>query len=174
MELLATLENGVPMMTAEQRSVYDRVCESFQNNLGTIWFLDAPVGTGKTFLDKLILAYVRNHRKIARAVASSGIAATLLPVGKTAHTMLKIPIDLDRTESPTCSISRNSDKAKVLRECNLIIWDECMMAHRKGVEAVDRTLRDIRQNDRLMGGITVLFCGDFRQTLPVYTMGNPS
>ncbi|CAG5049615.1 unnamed protein product [Parnassius apollo] len=38
MEQLATLENGVPMMTAEQRSVYDRVCESVQNNLGTIWF----------------------------------------------------------------------------------------------------------------------------------------
>ncbi|RVE51488.1 hypothetical protein evm_003889 [Chilo suppressalis] len=45
------------------------------------------------------------------------------------------------------------------------------MAHRKGVEAVDRTLRDIRQNDRPMGGITVLFCGDFRQTLPVIPRG---
>ncbi|KAG6463394.1 hypothetical protein O3G_MSEX013848 [Manduca sexta] len=171
MELLATLENGVPMMTAEQRSVNDRVCESFHNNLGTIWFLDVPGGTGKTFLTKLILAYVRNQRKIALTVASSGIAATLLPGGKTAHTMFKIPIDLNRTESPTCSISRNSDKAKILRECNLIIWDECTMAHRKGVEAVDRTLRDIRQNDRPMGGITVLFCGDFRQTLPVIPRG---
>ncbi|XP_035445477.2 uncharacterized protein LOC118272869 [Spodoptera frugiperda] len=171
MELLATLENGVPMMTAEQRTVYDRVCESVQNDSGTMWFLDAPGGTGKTFLTKLILAYVRNQRKIALAVASSGIAATLLPGGKTAHTMFKIPIDLDRTESPTCSISRNSDKARVLRDCNLIIWDECTMAHRKGVEAVDRTLRDIRQNDRPMGGITVLFCGDFRQTLPVIPRG---
>lgn len=85
--------------------------------------------------------------------------------------MFKIPIDLDRTESPTCSVSRNSDKAKVLRECNLIIWDECTMAHRKGVEAVDRTLRDIRQNDRPMGGVTVLFCGDFRQILPVIPRG---
>lgn len=36
-----------------------------------------------------------------------------------------------------------------------------MMAHRKGVEAVDITLRDLTQNDRPMGGITDLFCGDF-------------
>ncbi|CAG5023332.1 unnamed protein product [Parnassius apollo] len=50
MELLATLENGVPMMTAEQRSVYDRVCESVQNNLGTIWFLDATK-VRKTYSD---------------------------------------------------------------------------------------------------------------------------
>ncbi|CAK1583465.1 unnamed protein product [Parnassius mnemosyne] len=42
------------------------------------------------------------------------------------------------------------------------------MAHRKVVEAVDRSLR---QNDRSMGGITVLFCGDFRQTLPVIPQG---
>ncbi|RVE53281.1 hypothetical protein evm_002114 [Chilo suppressalis] len=49
--------------------------------------------------------------------------------------------------------------------------DECTMAHRKAVEAVDRTLRDIRQNDRPMGGITVLFCGDFRQTLTVIPRG---
>ena len=38
------------------------------------------------------------------------------------------------------------------------------MAHRKGVDAVDRALRDIKQNDRPMGGITVLFCGDFKSS----------
>nr|XP_032518390.1 uncharacterized protein LOC116770859 [Danaus plexippus plexippus] len=32
MELLVTLKNSFPMMTAEQRLFYDRVCESAQNN----------------------------------------------------------------------------------------------------------------------------------------------
>lgn len=45
------------------------------------------------------------------------------------------------------------------------------MAHRKAVEAVNRTIQDIRQNGRPMGGITVLFCGNFRQTLPVVPRG---
>lgn len=45
------------------------------------------------------------------------------------------------------------------------------MANRKVIEAVDRTLRDIKQNEQPMGGITVLFCGDFRQTLPVIPRG---
>ena len=45
------------------------------------------------------------------------------------------------------------------------------MAHKKCIEAVDNTLRDIRQNNLVMGGITVLFSGDFRQTLPVVTKG---
>lgn len=134
-------------------------------------FLDAPGGTGKTFLTKVILAQLRHGGKIALAVASSGIAATLLPGSKTAHKMFKIPLQLELTEQPVCGVSRNSDKARVLRDCHLIVWDECTMAHRKAVEAVDRMLRDIRQSDRAMGGITVLFCGDFRQTLPVVPRG---
>ncbi|KAJ8736701.1 hypothetical protein PYW08_007357 [Mythimna loreyi] len=158
-------------MTPEQKQVFDRVCHSVSNTLGQILFLDAPGGTGKTFLTKLILAHLRNQNKIALAVASSGIAATLLPGGKTAHTMFKIPIDLDRTENPVCGITRNCDKAQVIRECSLIIWDECTMAHKKAIEAVDRTLREIRHIDQPMGGITVLFCGDFRQILPVIPRG---
>ena len=50
--------------------------------------------------------------------------------------------------------------AEVLRHCRLIIWDESTMAHRGGVEALDRTLKDIRNNNKLMGGLTVLLAED--------------
>ncbi|XP_036341701.1 uncharacterized protein LOC118751048 [Rhagoletis pomonella] len=85
--------------------------------------------------------------------------------------MFKIPLSLDINETPVCAVSRNSEKAKILAERSLIVWDECTMAHKKAVEAVNRTLQDIRRNDHIMGRITVLFCGDFRQTLPVITRG---
>lgn len=170
-DLTKILRECLPKLTEEQQSVFHRVCDSTTNNLGEMFFLDAPGGTGKTFLTKVILAKIRNQGKIALAVASSGIAATLLPGGKTAHAMFKIPIQLDTTETPVCDISRNSDKARILRDCCLIVWDECTMAHRKAVEAVNRTLQDIRQNERQMGGITLLFCGDFRQTLPIVPRG---
>ena len=42
----------------------------------------APGGTGKTFLINLLLANVRINECIALAVASSGIAATLLAGGR--------------------------------------------------------------------------------------------
>ncbi|XP_054260247.1 uncharacterized protein LOC128984902 [Macrosteles quadrilineatus] len=45
------------------------------------------------------------------------------------------------------------------------------MAHKGAIEALDRTLRDLRNCDHLMGGITVLLAGDFRQTLPVVPRG---
>lgn len=57
--------------------------------------------------------------------------------------------------------------SQVLRACKLIVWDESTMAHKGGFEALSRTIKDIRDNDGVMGGVTVLLAGDFRQTLPV-------
>lgn len=57
--------------------------------------------------------------------------------------------------------------AKVLQRCQLIVWDECTMAHKKALEALNRTLQDLRNNPSLFGGVLILLAGDFRQTLPV-------
>ena len=46
------------------------------------------------------------------------------------------------------------------------------MQHKYTVEAVDCTLHDLLKKDIAFGGITVLFGGDFWQTLPVIPKGN--
>lgn len=46
------------------------------------------------------------------------------------------------------------------------------MLHRHLIEAIDRTLRDIMDNNIPFGGKIVIFCGDFRQTLPVVLHGS--
>lgn len=127
----------------------------------------APGGTGKTFLLQLILATVRMDNKIVLALASSGIAATLLDGGRTAHSALKLPLNMQIVETPVCNISKTAGMAKVLQQCKLIVWDECTMAHKKSLEALNRTLKDLRGNQELFGGVTILLSGDFRQTLPV-------
>ncbi|KAJ8502180.1 hypothetical protein ONZ45_g11888 [Pleurotus djamor] len=54
----------------------------------------------------------------------------------------------------------------------LILWDEALMQHRNTHEALDRSLRDIRNCPNLpFGGVTVVFGGDFQQTLPVVPRG---
>jgi hypothetical protein len=162
-----------PKLNPDQKVAYNAVLASCLRNEGQLFFLDAPGGTGKTFVINLILAKMRSERKVALAVASSGIAATLLEGGRTAHSMFKLPLNLAKSENPICNIKRNSNIAKVLQECHLIIWDECTMAHKKCFEALDKTLRDLRQN-RIMGKVTVLFAGDFRQTLPIIQKGTPA
>lgn len=155
----------------EQFQVYTQILDSIEQGSGSIFFLDAPGGTGKTFVLNLLLAKVRKDHGIALAVASSGIAATLLDGGKTAHSTFKLPLNLMLVETPTCHISKQSDMAQILKECKLIVWDECTMTHKGGFEALNRTLKDIRGTDCLMGGTTVLLAGDFRQTLPVVQRG---
>ncbi|XP_029636838.1 uncharacterized protein LOC115212137 [Octopus sinensis] len=45
------------------------------------------------------------------------------------------------------------------------------MSHKGAFEALDRLLQDLRRISRLMGGLTVLLAGDFRQTLLVIPKG---
>ncbi|GFU69000.1 ATP-dependent DNA helicase [Trichonephila clavipes] len=155
---------NVPKLNQEQKEIYYKILNSISSNSGQLYVLDSPVGTGKTFLINVLLAKIRYERSIAIAVASLGISATLIDGGKTAHSAFKLPLSLHPSESVNCNISKQSDMAHVLREAKLIIWDECTMAHKKGIEALNRTLQDIKGCNRIMGGLTVLMSGDFRQT----------
>ncbi|XP_013772071.1 uncharacterized protein LOC106457225, partial [Limulus polyphemus] len=134
-------------------------------------FLNAPGGTGKTFVTNLILAKVRKQNKIAVAVASSGIAATLLPGGRTAHSAFKLPLDLATNDEAVCKITKNSGMGEVFKKCELIVWDKCTMAHKRALEALNKTLQDVRNHKTLMGSVTVVVSEDFHQTLLVIPKG---
>ncbi|GFS52378.1 hypothetical protein TNCV_4850861 [Trichonephila clavipes] len=47
-------------------------------------------------------------------------------------------------ENPVCSVTKNSDKAKVLQDCVFVVWDECTMANKISIEAVNITKQDLR------------------------------
>ncbi|XP_073120058.1 uncharacterized protein [Henckelia pumila] len=72
--------------------------------------------TGKTFLYRALLANIRKKNMIALATATSGVAASILPGGRTSHSRFKIPIDLH--EESYCSISKQSGLAELLRQTN--------------------------------------------------------
>lgn len=60
----------------------------------------------------------------------------------------------------------------MLRKADMAVWDEAGNQHRWAFEAVDRTMRDLRNSDRPFGGMTVVFGGDFQQILPVVVRGS--
>ncbi|UYV65486.1 hypothetical protein LAZ67_3004489 [Cordylochernes scorpioides] len=82
----------------EQKEAYERILSKIDSNAGGLYFLDAPGGTGKTFLINLLLTKVLSTGDIALSTASSGIAANLLHGGRTAHSTSKLPLDLTRDE----------------------------------------------------------------------------
>ena len=170
-EQLATrVALNIEQFNDDQRQIYNATMDSVNNNRGKILFLHSAGGCGKTFVANTIAAAVRAQGKIALSVASSGIAALLLAGGRTAHSMFKIPIELD--EASTCRIYRGSELHQLLEQTSIIIWDEVPMQHKNATDAVDRTLRDLKKILRPFSGITILFGGDFRQTLPVIPRGS--
>ncbi|RXK40560.1 hypothetical protein M231_02212 [Tremella mesenterica] len=153
------------VMNEEQRWAVDQVKEAVERGTGGLFFLDGPGGTGKTFVEQICLAEVRVQGKIALAVASSGVAALLLPGGRTAHSRFKIPVQTG--PESTCPVSAQSALAELFRQTDLIVWDEAVMQHCHCFAAVDRMLQDCREDSAPFGGITVVFAGDLRQCLPV-------
>lgn len=151
-------------------SIFDLIVQKIVAQESGAFFLDGLGGTGKTFLYRALLAYVRRNIGIALVVATFGVALSLLPGGRTAHSRFKLPLDVD--DKSTGYISKQSGLAKMIIECRLIIWDEDSMANRHSIETLDATLRDLCDPDLIFGGKIILFGGDFRQTLPIIVRGS--
>uniref|UniRef100_A0A2N9IMI8 ATP-dependent DNA helicase n=1 Tax=Fagus sylvatica TaxID=28930 RepID=A0A2N9IMI8_FAGSY len=153
-------------LNTDQRNIYDEVRKSVTCNNGGFYFVYGHGGTGKTYLWKALITWIRSEGKIVLAVASSGIAALLLPGGRTAHSRFQIPIKVG--DESTCSIKQGTHAAELMSKVSLIIWDEAPMAHRNCFEAVDRSLRDLLRFtdptslDKPFGGKTVVLGGDFQ------------
>ena len=145
--------------------IYNAVHSDPQQKALKQFILNSPGGYGKTFVMKVIAAKLRSEGLIVLNVASTGLAAQNLIGGRTAHSRFKIPIPI--MEDSTCSIKAQSALAKLIKNTNLIIWDEIFSVHRYNIECVERTLRDITQCQDPWGGKVVLLGGDPRQTPPV-------
>ncbi|KAG8227980.1 hypothetical protein J437_LFUL007531 [Ladona fulva] len=73
----------------------------------------------------MILANVRLQRKIALAVALSA-------------------------KTPVCNIMKQSNAAKLFSECHLIVWDECTRGNKLDIEALNHTLQNIWNKEKIM------------------------
>ncbi|KAH9622346.1 hypothetical protein KSS87_022355, partial [Heliosperma pusillum] len=170
-------DNNLSIMTDEQRMIYNEIVDAVSKNKGGVFFVYGYGGTGKTFIWRTLCAAFRCKGDIVLPVASSGIAATLIPGGRTAHSRFGIPLSV--TENSTCPrIKPGSDLTELLRRAKLIIWDEAPMTHKHSFEALDRSLKDVmrvvdeRNADEPFGEKVVVFGGDFRQILPVVPKGS--
>jgi len=123
-DLLSTLNAG-------QLHAFNSITTTVANNEPGFFFVSGYGGTGKTYLWRCIVSYLRAQNKIVLTVASSGVAALLLPGGRTAHSRFKIPCDLD--DASVCDIRRGTMLAELIQNTCLIIWDEALMTNKKSI-----------------------------------------
>jgi len=154
-------------LNIEQKEIVDTILEATitNNKNNNYFYIDGPGGSGKTFIYTTLYYLLKNREKIVSTMAFTGIAATLLPNGRTIHKVFGLPVPL--FADSTSNIKIQSKEAEKLKLVDVLIIDEAPMAPHYVLEIMDRTLRDIMQNDLYFGGKIVLLGGDFRQLLPV-------
>lgn len=159
------------LLTSEQKNIFTKIEKSLKGEINEKnYFIHSFGGSGKTFLLNTISVGMSMKNFKVLSVAHSGIAAILLKNGRTAHSLFKIPLKID--EYSICNITKNSDLAYFIKNCDLLIWDEVTMSSKYMVNCVEKLFKDLCGNQMPFGDKVVLFAGDFRQTLPIVRGGS--
>ncbi|XP_076057196.1 uncharacterized protein LOC143034731 [Oratosquilla oratoria] len=119
------------LLNAEQRDVFNCIVHAAEaivrgeepNN--RLFYLDAPGGSGKTFLFNMMHGYLVSNNLTVCTSAWTGIAATLLKNGKTLHSIFKLLVPL--SERSVCNVAPNSEQATILRQIKVFIIDEAIV-----------------------------------------------
>jgi ATP-dependent DNA helicase PIF1 len=152
----------------EQSAAADRILAAVENGQGGIFYIQASGGCGKSFWANGVCAALRVAGYKPIVVAASGLAATVLEGGRTAHSVFGIPLDVD--EHSWCSCDSSSRAAITLSE--IVFWDECSMLHVDAANCVNRSMQDWTKRPESFGGKVMVFMGDFQQLLPVVRGGS--
>jgi hypothetical protein len=149
--------------------------------------ITGPAGTGKTTLLKEIIE--RCGDAVLLQTGPTGVSALQLPQGKTLHSALKIPVgtypsrkDLElyylklwQKHHRLTSPKGNNEWFWKLTHSNVMIIDETSMVSVYMVDVLDIALGILREcRDKPMGGMQIIFVGDFMQHPPVYVRKDKS
>ncbi|XP_071578031.1 uncharacterized protein [Temnothorax nylanderi] len=119
-------------LSVEQKQIVDVILEATINNNNTYnntcFYIDGPGGTGKTFIYTTLYYLLKSRGKVVSTMAFTGIAATLLPNGKTIHKVFGLPVPL--FADSTSNIKVQSKEAENLKLVDVFVIDEAPMAPR--------------------------------------------
>lgn len=158
---------NVSMMNEEQFDLTSTILDSVLYDKNKCVFIKAAAGTGKTFTLNTILHFCRSQNILALPVATSGIAALLFEGGRTINNRFRLIPPITAYSITQIPMTQQNHLFRLVRESKLIIWDEAVMAHKHLIEALDRSLKEICNNQLPFGGKTIVMSGDERQLLPI-------
>ncbi|XP_027098885.2 uncharacterized protein [Coffea arabica] len=97
--------NAISLLNQNQRQAFEVISKRVYENKNGAFFVDGPGETGKSFLYRALLADIRSKGYIALAIATSGIAASILFGGRTAHSRQTLPVVRKGSQSETIAAS---------------------------------------------------------------------
>lgn len=105
-------------------------------------------------------------------MAFTGIAATLLPKGRTVHRIVGLSVPL--YSDSTSKYKAESKEGQDLTNTDVYIWDEAPMAPRYALEILNRTLKSYTNIDKPFGNKIIILGGNEKQLLPILIHGTRS
>jgi ATP-dependent DNA helicase PIF1 len=72
-------------LNEDQRAAYYKILSTVDTDQGGLYFVDGPGGIRKTYLYRVLLATLLSQDMIAVAIATFGVAASIMPGGRTSH-----------------------------------------------------------------------------------------
>jgi ATP-dependent DNA helicase PIF1 len=135
-------------------------------------FLTGAAGSGKTYVLREYINYLRGLDARVGITASTGIAATHMG-GTTIHSWSGIGVRDSLNKSELAEIAGKSHIKKNVQKASVLIIDEISMLHHFQLDMIDRVAREVKNSDLPFGGLQIIFCGDFFQLPPVHRTGSP-
>lgn len=134
--------------------------------LGYTTFLTGPAGSGKSYVLREYIMYLRKHGMSYAVTASTGIASTHIN-GSTIHSWSGVGIRDHITSYDLDSFEEKQPLYKRWNTTHVLIIDEISMLHASFIDMLDKVAKYMRRSDKPFGGLQVIFTGDFFQLPPV-------
>ncbi|MFZ2414702.1 MAG: PIF1 family DEAD/DEAH box helicase [Minisyncoccia bacterium] len=129
-------------------------------------FITGAAGSGKTYLLREYIEYLRKHGIGVGVTASTGIAATHLD-GTTIHSWSGLGMKDILDEDDLRKLSRKPYLKERFKKTSVLIIDEISMLSQEQFESLDLICQKLKKNERNFGGMQIILCGDFFQLPPV-------
>jgi ATP-dependent DNA helicase PIF1 len=141
---------------------------------GYSFFLTGPGGSGKSFVLEQIRNTLEFHGKKVAVTAMTGCAALLLGnKAKTLHSWAGVGIAREPATALVTQIRRSLKAMRRWLATDVLIVDEVSMLTPEFLEKLNYIATQVRRDSRPMGGIQVIFVGDFYQLPPVNKDNSP-
>ncbi len=139
--------------------------------LGYTTFLTGQAGSGKSYVLREYIEYLKKHGVRYAVTASTGIASTHIG-GSTIHSWSGIGIKDKLTKFDLDILEEKQNIYKRWTETQVLIIDEVSMLHANFLDMLNKLAKHIRRSDKPFGGMQLIFSGDFFQLPPVVRSEN--
>jgi ATP-dependent exoDNAse (exonuclease V) alpha subunit len=134
--------------------------------LGYTTFLTGAAGTGKSYVLREYISYLKRHGVRYAITASTGIASSHIQ-GMTIHSWSGIGIKDSLSEYDIENLLEKQQLYKRFNDTQVLIIDEVSMLRASFLDTLNTLAKAMRRNSAPFGGMQVIFSGDFFQLPPV-------